>query len=387
MLATLAPMPIMVAVKLTVLAAAMAAAVPAVAQAPPGARVSVSEPLAKRITQWDEYSGRFEAVETVEVRPRVTGFIEKIHFKDGQLVKAGDLLFTLEQRSFEISVESADAEVVRTTAQVELQESEVQRVTPLVPSGAATKRDLDTRTANLAIAQAQRQAARAGLKAAQLNLEWTEVRAPISGRISDRKIDVGNLVSGGTAGATLLATIVSLDPIHFVFDVSEQDFLRYSRLFLSGERQSSRDAANPVRIRLADETNWPHTGKMDFVDNQLNPRSGTLRGRAVVDNKNQLLQPGLFGRLQLWGGDADALLIPDQAVVSDQARKIVFLVDADNVVKPAPVVLGPIVDGLRVVRDGLRKADRVIIEGIANPMVRPGAKVVPEVAQIKAASN
>lgn len=360
---------------------------PAVAQGPPATPVSVAEPLAKRITQWDEYSGRFEAVETVEVRPRVTGFIEQIHFKDGQLVKAGDLLFTLEQRSFQISVESAEAEVARTTAQVELQESDVQRVTPLVPSGAATKRDLDTRTANLAVAQAQRQSALAGLKAAKLNLEWTQVRAPISGRISDRKIDVGNLVSGGTAGATLLTTIVSLDPIHFVFDVSESDFLRYSRLFLSGERVSSRDTPNPVRIRLADESTWPHTGKMDFVDNQLNARSGTLRGRAIVENKNQLLQPGLFGRLQLWGGDADALLIPDAAVVSDQARKIVFLVDKDNVVKPVPVTLGTIVDGLRVVREGLRKQDRIIVDGIANPMVRPGAKVAPELSQIKAASN
>ena len=367
--------------------ATLAFPAPAQAQAPPAITVSVAEPLAKRITQWDEYSGRFEAVETVEVRPRVTGFVEKVHFKDGQLVKAGDLLFSLEPRSFEITVESAEAEVGRTTVQVQLQESEVERVTPLVRTGAASKRDLDTRSANLAIAQAQRQSALAGLKAAKLNLEWTKVRAPISGRISDRKVDVGNLVTGGTAGATQLTTIVSLDPIHFLFDVSESDFLRYSRLLLSGERTSSRDAPNPVLIRLSDETSWPHTGKMDFVDNQLNARSGTWRGRAVVDNTNQLLQPGLFGRLQLWGGEIDALLIPDAAVVSDQARKIVFVVGPDNIVKPAPVNLGPLIDGLRVVRDGLGAKDRIVVEGIANPMVRPGAKVVPQVGEIKAAPN
>jgi multidrug efflux system membrane fusion protein len=370
-----------------VIVAALAAAAALAQQGPPAVPVSVAEPLAKRITQWDEYSGRFEAVETVEVRPRVSGFIEKIHFKDGQLVKAGDPLFTLERRSFEIAVESAQAEIARTTAQVDLQENEVERATPLARSGTVTKRDLDQRSANLLIARAQLQAAQAGLKSAELNLEWTEVRAPISGRISDRKVDVGNLVTGGTAGATLLTTIVSLDPIHFIFEVSESDFLRYSRLFLSGERVSSRDASNPVRIKLADEPNWPHTGKMDFVDNQLNPRSGTLRGRAIIDNKNQLLQPGLFGRLQLWGGEADALLIPDSAVVSDQARKIIFAVGADNVVKGQPVELGPMIDGLRVVRSGLKPQDKVVIDGLANPMVRPGAKVAPQAGQIKAATN
>lgn len=360
---------------------------PAAQGGPPPLPVTVAEPLAKRIIQWDEYSGRFEAVESVEVRPRVSGFIEKVHFRDGQIVKAGDLLFTIEARPFQIAVESAQAERERTKAQVELQESEVDRASPLVRSGAVTKRELDTRSANLAIARAQQQAAEAGMKSAMLNLEWSEVRAPISGRISDRKVDVGNLVTGGTAGTTLLTTIVSLDPIHFVFDVSESDFLRYSRLFLSGERASSREAPNPVRIRLADEPNWPHTGKMDFVDNALNPRSGTLRGRAIVDNKNQLLQPGLFGRLQLFGGDTDALLIPDSAVVSDQSRKIVFLVGADNVIKPAPVELGVMSDGLRVVRTGLKANDKVVIDGLANPMVRPGAKVTPQTGKIQTATN
>ncbi len=252
-----------------------------------------------------------------------------------------------------------------------------------------TEREFDKRKADLSVALAGRLAAQASLKTAELNLEWAEVRAPISGRISNRKIDVGNVVSSGQNGSlTLLTTIVSLDPIHFTFDVSEADFLRYARLFLAGQRQTSRDTANPVRVKLADETNWVRMGKMDFVDNQLNARSGTLRGRAIFENKDELLYPGLFARMQLFGGEVDAMLVPDSAVISDQARKIVFLVGADNVVKPAPVTLGTIVDGLRVVTTGLSKDDRIVIDGLANPAVRPGTKVAPQVGTIKpVASN
>lgn len=366
----------------------LCAVAPAAAQGgPPATPVSVAQPLARRVTQWDEYTGRFQAVETVEVRPRVSGFIEKIHFKDGQIVTAGDLLFTIEQRAFAIAVESAKADVERTEAQVVLQESEVERATPLARSGTVTARDFDTRKANLAVARAQKQAAEASLKSAELNLEWSEVRAPISGRISDRKVDVGNLVTGGTSTSTLLTTIVSLDPIHFYFDVAESDYLRYVRGFISGDRKSGRDTEHPVRVKLADDKDWSHVGRLDFVDNQLNARSGTLRGRAIFVNKDQLFVPGLFARLQLFGGDYDALLVPDAAVVSDQARKIVFVVGADGVVKAAPVRLGPMVDGLRVVREGLKGDDRVVIDGLANPMVRPGAKVTPQPGVIKAASN
>ena len=373
---------------MAVLAIGLAALTEARAQgAPPPAPVTVAQPLPKRVTQWDEYSGRFLAVETVEVRPRVSGFIDKVHFKDGQIVKAGDLLFTIEQRSFEISVDSAKAEVARTQATVALQENEVERATPLAKTGIVTGRDFDTRKTNLAVARAQLQAAEAGLKSAALNLEWTNVRAPISGRISDRKIDVGNLVSGGTSAATLLTTIVSLDPIHFAFDVSESDYIRYVRSVISGDRKSGRDVQHPARIKLADDRDWSRIGKLDFVDNQLNPRSGTMRGRAVFDNADQLFAPGLFARMQLFGGEIDALLIPDTAIVSDQARKIVFLVGPDNVVKAAPVQLGQLVDGLRVVRDGLKPDDRLVIDGLANPMVRPGAKITPQPGQIKAAAN
>ncbi len=226
--------------------------------------------------------------------------------------------------------------------------------------------------------------AKAELKSAELNLEWSEVRAPISGRISDKKIDVGNLVVGGQVNSTLLATIVSIDPIHFVFDAAELDYLRYERLSISGGRTSSRSAANPVRIKLADETEWTHEGKMDFVDNAFNERSGTMRGRAIIDNKDGLLSPGLFARLALYGGDVDALLIPDTAIVSDQARKIVYTVNADNVITATTVTPGTMYEGLRVITAGLKPSDRVVIEGVANPAVRPGAKVAPTIGSIKA---
>ena len=347
--------------------------------------VTISPPVAKRVTQWDEFSGRFEAVASVEVRARVSGFIDKLHFRDGQLVNVGDLLFTIDKRPFEIAVQSAEAEVARNKAQVDIAELQVERGAALVKSRNIPDAEYDQRKANLAVARAQLKAAEAAVRNAELNLDWTDVRAPLAGRISDRKVDAGNLIQGGQQGATLLATIVTLDPIRFVFDVSESDYLRYTRLFLSGAMASSRDSVNPVRIRLADETEWTRSGKVDFVDNTLSARSGTMRTRAIVENKNQLLTPGIFGRVQLFGGEYDALLIPDTAIVSDQSRKIVFTVNKDNVVQAKPVTLGPLVEGLRVVREGLVAADNVVLDGLANPMVRPGAKVMPQKGEIKTA--
>lgn len=354
---------------------------------PPAPPVTVAEPIAKRVATWDEYSGRFEAVASVEVRPRVSGFIDKIHFKDGEIVAAGDVLFTIDPREYKIAVDSTQAAIARANAQVELAETEVRRARPLVKSGAVTERDFDQRSANLNVQRAALKEAQAALKRAELNLEWTTVTAPVSGRISDRKVDIGNLVAGGNTGTTLLTTIVSMDPIHFVFDASESDYLRYSRLSLSGSRKSSREVNNPVRVKLADETEFRHEGRMDFVDNQLNPRSGTMRARAVFDNKNGLFTPGVFARMQLFGGEVDALLIPDSAVVSDQTSKIVMTVGEDNVVKAAQVELGPLSDGLRVVKSGLKKTDKVIIQGIANPMVRPGTKVTPQDGKIQSAET
>ena len=364
------------------------ASLPALAQgAPPAPTVAVASPLAKRVIQWDEYTGRFEPREQVEVRARVSGFIESIHFRDGQTIKPGDLLFTIDQRPYLLSVEAARAEVARTKAQVALNENEVERAEGLTRNQTITARDLDTRKANLAGARASLQAAEANLKSAELNLEWTHVRAPLGGRISDRRVDAGNLISGGASGANLLTTIVTFDPIVFTFEASEADYLRYSRLLQSGSRPSGRDAPNPVQVRLADETEWKRDGKMDFVDNQLNARSGTIRGRALFENKDQFLTPGTFGRMRLYGGEFDALLVPDSVIISDQTRKVVFLVGPENKVVPRPVTLGPIVDGLRVIRAGLAPADKVIVNGIANPMVRPGVVVNPQPGEIKVATN
>ncbi len=354
---------------------------------PPAPQVVVATPLARKITLWDEYTGRFEAREQVEVRARVSGFIEKIHFRDGQIVNKGDLLFTIDQRPFLLSVEGARADLERAKAQVALGENEVERAEGLTRNQTITARDLDQRKANLLSARATQRAAEAMLKTAELNLEWTMVRAPISGRISDRRVDAGNLITGGQNGASLLTNIISIDPISFVFEASEADYIRYSRLMQNGGRPSGRDNPNPVLVRLADETDWKRKGQMEFMDNQLNPRSGTIRGRAIFDNKDQFLTPGTFGRMRLFGGEVEAMLVPDAVIVSDQASKIVLTVGEGNKVVPKPVKLGPIVDGLRVVSSGLASTDKVIINGLANPMVRPGGIVNPQPGEIKSAGQ
>ncbi len=355
--------------------------------APPAPPVTVASPIQRKVTQWDEYTGRFEAREQVDVRARVSGFIENIHFKDGQLIKKNDLLFTIDPRPFQLSIEVARAEIARTKAQVALADNELDRAEALTRNQTITVRDLDQRKSNLAVAKAGQQAAEANLKIAALNLEWTQVKAPIDGRISDKRIAAGNLVSGGQTGATLLTTIVSIDPIDFIFEASEADYLRYSRMTQDGTRQSGREQGHPVQVRLADETEWKRQGSLTFVDNQLNARSGTIRGRALMDNKDQFLTPGTFGRMRLWAGEIEALLVPDAVIVSDQTRKVVMVVDPDNKVIPKPVTLGPIVDGLRVIRSGIAPTDRVIINGIASPMVRPGGTVTPQPGEIKSPAS
>jgi RND family efflux transporter MFP subunit len=352
--------------------------------APPAFPVTVATPLSKHIKTWDEYPGRFEAFQRVELRPRVSGYVDQVNFKEGSDVKLGDLLFTLDKRPFQIAVDAAKAEVARAHAQVEFAKADLLRAAPLVESKALSEQVYEQRKSTLGVAEAQVMAAAAQLKSAELNLEWAEVRAPIAGRISDKKIDVGNLVIGGQANATLMATIVSVDPIHFVFDASEADYMRYQRLNKSGQRISSRDVANPVRIKLADETDWTHEGTMDFVDNAFNEHSGTLRGRALIQNKDGFLTPGIFARLALYAGDIDALLVPDTSIVSDQAHKIVYTVNADDVIVATPVELGQMYEGLRVVKSGLKATDLVVIEGVANPAIRPGTKVAPTTGTIKA---
>jgi multidrug efflux system membrane fusion protein len=358
---------------------------PTAGSAPPPPTATVAHPLQKSITEWDEYTGRFTALETVEIRARVSGFIDSVHFQEGQIVKKDDLLFVIDQRPYQIAVELAKADIQRAQAKLDIATDDVNRATPLVQSKTLTEREFDTRQSVQRDAAGQLASANAALKQAQLNLEWTEVRAPIAGRISDKRVDAGNLITGGQTGATLLSVIVSIDPIHFVFDGSETDFLHYLRLAAAGTRPSSRDAPNPVAVRLADETEFTHQGRMDFVDNAINPKTGTIRARAVFDNKDGFLTPGFFGRLRLFGGTHDALLIPDGAIASDQASKIVFTVADDGTVGSKRVELGPIVDGLRVVRSGLAPTDRIVIDGL--PRARPGQKVKAEDGTIKAAAQ
>jgi membrane fusion protein, multidrug efflux system len=353
------------------------------AQVPPS--VTVSRPLQKNITEWDEYTGRFIAVETVEIRARVSGFINSIHFRDGQLLKQGDLLFVIDPRPYQIAVEQAKAELERAQARLQIAAADVERALPLAKTQTLTQRELEMRQSSQREAAGAVASLEAALKRAELNLEWTEVRAPISGRISNRRVDAGNLVSGGETGATLLTVIVSIAPIHFIIDGSEADFLRYQRLAAKGARPLSRDVQNPVSVRLADENGYQHHGRMDFVDNSLNQRTGTIRARAIFENKDGLLTPGYFGRLRLYGGESNALLIPDNSIASDQASKIVFAVADDGTVGIKRVELGPIVDGLRVIRSGLSATDRIVINGLQR--ARPGQKVTPEDGNIEAVTQ
>ena len=358
---------------------------PAASAGPGLPAVTVSRPVQQKITEWDEYTGRFVAVKTVEIRARVSGFIDSIHFKDGQIIKQGDLLFIIDPRPYRLAVEQATADRDRARAKLAIATHDVERATPLVRSQSVTEREFDTRKSTQEDASAAVMSADAALKQAQLNLEWTEVRAPIGGRISDRRVDAGNLIAGGQSGATLLTSIVSIDPIHFVFDGSEADFIHYLRLAAAGERPSSRDVQNPVAVRLADESDYKHLGRMDFVDNVVNAKTGTIRGRAIFDNKAGLLTPGFFGRVRLFGGEHDALLLPDSAIASDQSNKIVFTVAADDTVSVKRVELGPLAHGLRVIRSGLNAGDRVVIEGLAR--ARPGQKVKAEDGKIEASDQ
>ncbi len=350
----------------------------------PTPEVVVSHPLARTIPRWDEYTGRFEPLKQVEVRARVSGALEKINFADGQFVKAGDVLFVIDQRPFQIAVDSARAELIRAQAQAAMSARDYGRAQEMTQGRIITVRDVDQRKASSEIAKAQVLSAEAALRNAELNLEWTQVRAPISGRVSDRRVDPGNLVQGGQAGATLLTTIVTLEPIHFVFDASEADYIRYARA-AEGRKGMSGELKNSVSVRLADETEWTRSGVMDFLDNQINRRSGTIRGRAIFDNKDHFLTPGTFGRLRLFGGDVSALLIPDAAIVSDQTSKTVLAVSNDNKIVAKSVTLGPIHRGLRVIQSGIDAKDRIVIGGLANPMVRPGATVQPKEGEIKEA--
>jgi membrane fusion protein, multidrug efflux system len=350
---------------------------PQAAAAPPP--VTVAQPTKRTVTDWDEFTGRFEAVEEVQVRARVGGFVTNVEFKDGDIVHAGDLLYLIDSRPFEAVAEQADGQLSDARAKVELAKRDLERGLALVQTSAVSEQVVDQRRQSLQAAHAAETVAEGTLKAAQLNVEFTHVLAPITGRVSRHLISVGNLVQGSEGGATLLTSIVSLDPIYIYFDMDEATYVRNSRLWFEGKRPSSRENPNPVQVTLVGETKPSHDGKMDFVDNRLDLGTGTLRGRAVIPNKDLSILPGQFGRVRLIGSSPyEALLLPDSAVATDQSRKIVFVVKADDTVEARPVILGPLDDGLRVIREGLKPEDRVVVDGLQR--VRVGAKVAPHAA-------
>lgn len=340
--------------------------------APP---VTVATPLSQQVVDWDEFTGRFEATRSVDVRARVGGYIQSVHFKDGDFVRQGQLLFTLDPRPAQAALAAARAQLAQGQAQLTLARTELARAEGLLASQAVSQAEVDAKRGAVQTAEAAMAAANAAIRARQLDVEFTRVTAPISGRVSDRRVDPGNLIGGGSSAGDVLTTIVSSSPIYFVFDGSEALALKYQR--------DARNGSAPIRIRLQDETAYDRTGTLDFTDNAIDASSGTIRLRAVVQNADGFLKPGMFGHAQLAGsGGYAAMLVPDAAVVTDGPRKVVYVVAKDGTVGAKPVQLGPIANGLRVVRTGLTPDDRVIINGLQR--ARPGQKVTAQNGTIKA---
>lgn len=346
------------------------------AAAPALPTVSVAQPLQRTVTEWDDYVGRFAPSQTVEVRPRVSGPITAIHFKDGDIVQKGQLLFTIDPRPFAAALAEARAGVASARSDLALARSDLGRAQRLIADEAVSAGEVDALRARVQAAEAALAGAEARVRSRSLDVEFTAVRAPIAGRVSDRRVDIGNLVASGQgAGASLLTTINALDPVYFSFDASEGLYLKTLRNRKPG------DAAVPVEIRLQDESGYKWKGQLDFTDNGLDPRSGTIRGRATLRNANLFLTPGMFGNMRLASGASEkALLVPDASVQTDQARKAVLVVGKDDVVTSKAVELGPVVDGLRIIRSGLDATDRVVVTGIQ--FATPGGKVATVAGKI-----
>ena len=344
---------------------------------PPAPAVTVAAVPDRDITDWDEFTGRFEAVDAVEIRPRVSGYIGRVDFAEGKEVKKGEVLFEIDPRPYQADLARAQAELERARTGTELAAREVQRAKRLVDVQAISREEFDSRVSAQGQGDASVRAAEAAVRTASLNLEWTKVRSPIAGRVSRAEVTGGNLVQAGPPTATLLTTVVSLDPIYVYFEGDEQTYLKYSRLAQAGSRPSSRDTKNPIYMGLMNEDGlFPHQGYVDFVDNALNPATGTIRVRAVFSNKDRLFTPGLFARLKLVGsGRYHATLVLDRAVGTDQDKKFVLVLKPDSTVDYRSVQIGRLVDGLRVVTSGLKPGEQIVINGMQR--ARPGMKVTP----------
>jgi RND family efflux transporter MFP subunit len=365
----------------SIILALQTACQPAQTPSPAPPKVTVSRPVVQEIIEWDEYTGRLEATENVEVRARVSGYLQSIHFKDGAIVKKGDLLFVIDPRPYQAEVDRVRAELQLAQARLELAGSDYARAQKLLQFRAMSQEEADTRAATERQAQESVAAGHAAVKAASLNVEFTRVTAPITGRISRRLVTEGNLINGGTAQSTLLTTIVSMDPIYVYFEADERSYLKYVRLSQNGKRPGFRDARNSVYLALADEKGFPRSGYIDFIDNRLDPKTGTMTGRAVFTNSDLALAPGLFGRIRIPGSTPyDAVLVPDEAIGSNQAQKFVFVMNGDNTVEQRTVQLGPLIHGFRVVSQGLKSDDWLIVSGIQR--ARTGLQVTPEKGEI-----
>ena len=347
--------------------------------APPAPQVTVAKPTQRTVSDYDEYVGRFAAVDSVEVRARVSGYLDSVDFKDGQMVKQGDLLFTIDKRPFQTALDQSRANRQLAQSNLTYTESDLKRAQQLVAEKTVTEQVFEQRSQAFRNAQASVAAASAAVRQAELDMQFTELRAPIDGRIGDRRVSPGNLVTGGTSGnTTLLATIVSQDPIHFEFTFDEASYLRYERMAKEGADVASRGPGVNVSLKLIDEKDFSHVGRMDFVDNAIDRSTGTIRGRALFKNPNAVFTPGMFARVRVPASPPyQALLVPDTALGTEQARRFVLVVGADNMVAMKYVTVGDLVDGgLRVIKEGLSADDRVIVDGLMR--ARAGIKVTPQ---------
>ncbi|AKL00210.1 TPA: efflux RND transporter periplasmic adaptor subunit [Enterobacter asburiae] len=353
--------------------------------APPAPAVSAADVVVKSISQWDSFNGRIEAVESVQLRPRVSGYIDKVNYTDGQEVKKGEVLFTIDDRTYRAALEQAQANLARAKTQASLAQSEANRTDKLVNTNVVSREEWEQRRSAATQAQADIRAAQAAVDAAQLNLDFTKVTAPIDGRASRALITSGNLVTAGDT-ASVLTTLVSQKTVYVYFDVDESTYLHYQNLARSGQGASSNHTALPVEIGLTGEEGYPHQGKVDFLDNQLTPSTGTIRMRALLDNAQRQFTPGLFARVRLPGSaEFKATLIDDKAVLTDQDRKYVYIVDKEGKAQRRDITPGRLADGLRIVRQGLNPGDKVIVEGLQKVFM-PGMPVNAKTVAMTATS-